>query len=369
MIVPDLYDYLSSMGGGDYKGYVISLFTVTAGLSRPFSGKLSDTIGRIPVMIIGAGVCFFMGFLYPLLGSVWAFLLLRLFHGFSTGFKPTGTAAYIADIVPANRRGEAMGYSGFFGSLGMAAGPGLGPKITEAFGLDVMFYTSSAVALLSVLILIGMKETLPNKVKFSPKLLVVKKNEILEPRVFNPSLLFLLTSFPFGVALTLSTDLSEIVGFSSGNKGIFFTIFVFSSLAARILAGKSSDKYGRVIVLKYAAIAIFIANLMMAFTYSQNMFIASSIMFGIAVGMNTPTIYAWTVDLSLDHARGKGLATMYIALEIGIGLGAFVAGAVYGNLAENLRYAFFISAGMAALAFIFLNFGLNWMRGLIKEPV
>ena len=146
-------------------------------------------------------------------------------------------------------------------------------------------------------------------------------------------------------------------------------MFVFSSLAARVIAGKTSDKYGRVIVLKYAAIAIVIADLMMASTYSQSMFYASSVVFGIAVGMNTPTIYAWTVDLSLDKARGKGLATMYIALEIGIGLGAFLAGAIYGNTADNLRHAFFLAAGMAALAFIFLNFGLNWYRKLVKEPV
>lgn len=368
MIVPDLYDYLDSMGGGEYKGYIISLFTITAGLSRPFSGKLSDTIGRIPVMIIGAGVCFVMGFIYPMLGSVWALLLLRFFHGFSTGFKPTGTAAYIADIIPAHRRGEAMGYAGFFGSLGMAAGPGLGPKITEAFGIDTMFYTSSVVALLSVLILIGMKETLKDKVRFKPALLKVSRNEILEPRVFNPSILFLLTSFSFGAALTVMPDLAIEVGYDQGDKGIFFTIFVFASLAARILAGKTSDKYGRVIVLKYAAIAIIIADLMVAYTHTQEMFIASSIVFGLAVGMNTPTIYAWTIDLSLDHARGKGLATMYIALEIGIGLGAFTTGYIYSNEIENIKYAFIVNAMLAATAFVFLNFGLNWMRGFIKEP-
>ena len=368
MIVPDLYDYLTSLGGGEYKGYVISLFTITAGLSRPFSGKLSDTIGRVPVMIIGAGVCFVMGFLYPMLGSVWAFLLLRLFHGFSTGFKPTGTAAYIADIVPPDRRGEAMGYSGFFGSLGMAAGPGIGPRITAAYGIDTIFYTSSIVALLSVVILIGMKETLTDKVKFRPSLLKVRKSEILEPRVFNPSLLFLLTSFSFGAALTIMPDLAVEVGYEEKDKGIFFTIFVFASLAARILAGKTSDKYGRVIVLKYAAIAIVIADLMVAYTHTQGMFVASSIAFGLAVGMNTPTIYAWTIDLSLEHARGKGLATMYIALEIGIGLGAFISGYIYSNEIENIQTAFIVNAAMAALAFIFLNFGLTWMRGFIKEP-
>lgn len=367
MIVPDLYDYLTSLGGGEYKGYVISLFTVTAGLSRPFSGKLSDTIGRIPVMIIGAGVCFIMGFMYPLLGSVWAFLLLRFLHGFSTGFKPTGTSAYIADIVPAHRRGEAMGYSGLFGSIGMAAGPSFGPMITEAFGLEMMFYTSSVLALLSVLILIGMKETLTNKQKFHPRLLSVKKDEIVEPRVFNPSFFFMLTSFSFGAALTLMPDLAIEVGFSQGNKGIFFTIFVLSSLIIRILAGKASDKFGRVIVLKYAALAIVIADLMVALTTTQTMLIASSVAFGVAVGMNTPTIYAWTIDLSLDKARGKGLATMYIALEIGIGLGAFVAGYIYSNEMTNLPTAFITCAILAFVGFLFLNFGLNWSKKAFRR--
>ncbi len=360
MIVPDLYDYLTSLGGGEFKGLVISLFTVTAGLSRPFSGKLADTIGRIPVMIFGAGVCFIMGFLYPQIGSVWAFLLLRFMHGFSTGFKPTGTAAFIADLVPAHRRGEAMGYSGLFGSLGMAAGPSFGPKITELFGLDIMFYTSSGLAILSVLILIGMKETLEEKEKFSLKLLKINWSDVFEPRVINPSILFLLTSFSFGAALTLMPDLAINVGFDQGNKGIFFTVFVFSSLLIRILAGKASDKYGRVIVLKWACLAIVIADLMVAFTHSQSMLVFSSIAFGVAVGLNTPTIYAWTIDLSHDKKRGKGLATMYIALEIGIGMGAFFSGWIYGNEIGNLRDAFILCASLAFLGFLFLNLGLNW---------
>ncbi|WP_422006569.1 MFS transporter [Roseivirga pacifica] len=359
MIVPDLYNYLTTLGGGELKGFVIALFTVTAGLSRPFSGKLSDTIGRIPVMIVGAGVCFVMGFLYPLVGTVWAFMLLRFFHGFSTGFKPTGTSAYIADIVPANRRGEAMGYSGLFGSIGMAAGPSFGPKITEAFGLETMFYTSSVLALLSVLILIGMKETLKNTQRFHPSLMVIRKDEVLEPRVFNPSILFLLTSFSFGAALTLMPDLAEHVGFKGGDKGIFFTVFVIASLIIRILAGKASDKYGRVIVLKWAAFSIVIADIMIAYTNTPTMLILSAIAFGVAVGMNTPTIYAWTIDLSLEKARGKGLATMYIALEIGIGLGALISGFIYSNEITNLRLAFLTCAATAFSGLLFLNFGLN----------
>ena len=369
MIVPDLYDYITSLGGGEYKGLIISLFTVTAGLSRPFSGRLSDTIGRIPVMIFGAGVCFVMGFLYPMVSTVWALLLLRFLHGFSTGFKPTGTSAYIADIVPSTRRGEAMGLSGFFGSLGMAAGPSIGPKITEAYGLDMTFYTSSVAAILSVIILAGMKETLQEKVKFHPRLLKIKWNEVIEPRVFNPSLLFLLTAFSFGAVLTLVPDLTMQLGYDQGQKGIFFTVFVISSLAIRLLAGKASDKYGRIIVLKIAALAIVVSDILIAYTHTQTMLMISAVMFGVAVGMNTPTIYAWTIDLSLDHLRGKGLATMYIALEIGIGSGALIAGWIYSNHIENLREAFLLCAALSFIGFLFLTFGLNWSKRFVKNTV
>lgn len=367
MIVPDLYDYLDTMGGGELKGLIIALFTVTAGLSRPFSGKLSDTVGRLPVMIFGVAVCVLMGVLYPMVSTVWALLLLRLLHGFSTGFKPTGTSAYIADVVPADRRGEAMGFFGVFGSTGMALGPSIGPWLSATFGLNVMFYISAVVAFLSIAILLGMKETLKERQKFKWSLLKIKKDEIFEPRVFNPSITLLLTSFTFGAAITLAPDMAIAQGFSQEQKGIFFTVFVICSLLVRIVAGKVSDRYGRVIVIKWAISLIIFANISIAFAGSQEMFLISAAIFGIAIGMNSPTIYAWTIDLSLDRARGKGIATMYIALEIGIGMGAFVAGYIYSNEIQNIPFVFLTCAALAFVALLFLFFGLDWGKKLVQK--
>lgn len=367
MIVPDLYDYLESMGGGELKGLIIALFTVTAGLSRPFSGKLADTVGRIPVMVFGIAVCVIMGLLYPVISSVWALLMLRFLHGFSTGFKPTGTSAFIADIVPADRRGEAMGYFGVFGSTGMAIGPAIGPSITEAYGINALFYCSAFVAFLSIAILFGMKETLQEKQAFKWSLLKIKKDEILESRVFNPSVTLLLTSFTFGAAITLAPDMAIQMGFPQNQKGIFFTVFVVCSLLVRIIAGKVSDRYGRVIVLKWAISLIIIACLAIAQAESQTMFLVSAAIFGLAIGMNSPTIYAWTIDLSLDKARGKGIATMYIALEIGIGMGAFIAGFIYSNEVQNIPYVFFTCAALAALALLFLFVGLDYGKKLVQK--
>ena len=134
LLIPELPAHLTRLGGGEYKGFIIALFTLTAAISRPFSGKLADTIGRIPVMVVGSLVCVLCGLVYPWALTVGSFLLLRLLHGFSTGFKPTGTAAFVADIVPAEKRGEAMGLLGVTGSLGMAAGPARRPfwQVREA---------------------------------------------------------------------------------------------------------------------------------------------------------------------------------------------------------------------------------------------
>ena len=359
MIIPELPAYLDRLGGGQYKGLIIALFTLTAGLSRPFSGKLTDTVGRIPVMIFGAVVCFVCGFIYPLATSVAAFLALRFFHGLSTGFKPTGTSAYVADVVPATRRGEAMGILGLCGSLGIAAGPAIGSAIANAYSFDTMFYASSSAALLSVLVLAGMKETLEDRQHFSFGLLKLSPREILEPRVVAPCIAVILTTFSFGVVLTLTPDLSDSLGIA--NRGLYFLYFTGASVAVRVLAGKASDRYGRVAVLRVATVVLAAGMLLTGFATSVPMFIAGGLVFGLGAGINTPTVFAWTIDLSRDRYRGRAMATMYIALEFGIGVGALLSGWIYGNDDTRFGYAYGLGALLALGGWVYLLLGAKRM--------
>ncbi|MBG8552383.1 MFS transporter [Hymenobacter guriensis] len=357
MLLPELPDYLTRMGGGDYKGYIIALFTVTAGLSRPFSGKLADTVGRIPVMVFGSLVCFVCGFFYPWATTVTGFLLLRLVHGFSTGFKPTGTAAFIADIIPLSRRGEAMGLLGVAGSLGMAAGPALGPYITATFSLNTLFYCSSGMALLSLAVQGTMTETLPvaQRQPFSWSLLRLEWHEVLEPRVFKPALITMLCLFPFGAILTVVPDQSVALGLKGADKGLFYTCYTLTSLLVRLVAGRASDTYGRVPVLRVSTAVLLLALLVLAFMgQSVVLFLLGAVLFGLGAGLNSPTLYAWTVDLSHPERRGRAVATMYIALEIGIGLGALLAGWLYDNTTARLPYVHMLSAALLLLALVYL---------------
>lgn len=354
MIIPELPAYLSSLGGEDYKGLIIALFTLSAGLSRPFSGKLADKIGRIPVMMVGATVCFVVGLLYPILTFVSGFLFLRFAHGFSAGFTPTGASAYVADIVPFQKRGEAMGIQSLFGSLGMAAGPAFGGWIASIWSINTVFYCAAFTAIFSILILLRLKETIKEKEPLSLSLFKLNRHEIIEKRVLLPSIILFLSVFSFGVVLTIIPDFSSYLGIK--NKGLFFAVFTISSLGIRLIAGKTSDRYGRVVVLRAAVICMMLAMVAVAFAETKFVLLSSGVLFGAAVGMYSPTTTAWVVDLSLDKFRGRALATMYIFLESGIGVGAVISGWLYANNPENFRLVFLTSGGVAFLAFLILFF-------------
>ncbi len=352
MMIPELPAYLTSLGGAEYKGFIIALFTLTAGISRPFSGKLTDKVGRVPIMAVGSVVCFVCGILYPILSSVAGFLFLRLIHGFSTGFKPTATAAYIADIIPRERWGEALGLHGICFSIGMAIGPALGSTITLYSSINVMFFTSSFFALMSILILFNMKETLKEKQKFSFGLLKISKADIYAKEALPSAMITFLSYSAYGSILTLIPDWSVYLGFQ--NKGIFFIVFTIASMMVRFFAGKISDQKGRVLVIKFGLILLITALVILATMQTKLGLILGGMMYGISTGILSPALNAWTIDFSKPNERGKAMATMYIAMEAGIGLGALCAGWYFQDYIDRVPMVIYVSAFVCFLGTVYM---------------
>lgn len=355
MLIPELPEYLSNMGGAEYKGLIIALFTLTAGISRPFSGRLTDTLGRVPVMAVGSIVCFVCGILYPVLGTVSGFLFLRLIHGFSTGFKPTATAAYVADIVPRERWGEALGLHGLCFSIGMALGPAIGSSIKLYSSMNMLFYASSVFALLSIVILMNMKETLKHKQRFSLRILKISRKDIIALEVLPAAIVTFLSYMAYGVILTLIPDWSQHLGIA--NKGLFFMVFTITSVMIRFGAGKASDKYGRLRLIGIGLFLLIISLVIVGFSTSIAGFLAGAALYGVSTGIVSPALNAWTVDMSFPEHRGKAMATMYIALEAGIGLGALFAGWVYQDVIAKIPMLMYASAIM-----VFLSLSYVWIQ-------
>ena len=340
MIIPELPAFLTALGGENYKGWIIALFTLTAGLSRPFSGKLTDAIGRKPIIVFGTIVCIVCSLLYPFLSSVSGFLLLRLIHGFSTGFSPTAITAYVADIVPLGRRGEAMGIIGMSISLGSSISPPWGSYLAMEYSIDAMFYSSSLLALISMLLLIRVGETVKVKKKFTPSLLLLSKDEIISKEVILPALVCGLSYMGFGALITITPDQCSYFGMA--NKGLFFTTFLIFSVLSRLFAGRLSDIYGRTPIMRVSIVLLALSYWVFGESKNPTWLLAACGLVGFCLGIVIPAVFAWTVDRSDDANRGRALATVFIGLEMAIGIGALLGAAIYSNNPTRFDLTFMV---------------------------
>lgn len=360
LIMPDLNQFITNLGGKEQKGLIITLFTISAGLSRPFSGKLSDTIGRKKVIYIGAICSTIVAMLYPLSETVFFFLLLRFFHGFSAGFTPTGATALLTDIVPSDRRGSAMGIWGTFISLGIGAGQSLGAWICSKYGFNILFSSAAICSILSIIVFFEVKESLIDPIKYKSSILKLKWNDVFEPSVRPAAVVMFLTAISSGIIFVITPDISEFLKID--NKGFFFGIYVVSTIIIRLLTSSISDRIGRRQMLLAGCILLVFSMLLIAISESVSMYITAAIVFGFATGVSSPTLFAWTADLSHEARRGVGAGTMFIALESGIMTGSLSTLFTYRNTPSSVFITFSVGAFFALLAGSYLIWHIRTQR-------
>lgn len=358
LILPELNQFLLQLKGENYIGLIIAIFTVSAAITRPFSGKLADHIGRKKVIAIGLIICTLANLLYPLCHSVFLFFVIRFFHGFSAGFAPTGATALVTDILPADRRGFGMGIFGTFSSLGIGFGQSLSHVIISWTNINGMFIVASVFALLAYLLVFIVEESLAEPQKFKVSYLKITWNDVFEPPVLPSAFVMFLTATCSGIVFTLSPEISDFLHLE--NKGHFFLFYVFSTILVRLLSGNLSDKIGRRQTMLIGVLVLILAMLITGFAKTTFTYTLGSIIFGVATGITSPTLFAWTADLSLAHRRGVGAGTMFIAMESGIFTGSMMAGAFYDRTFSSISAGFIFGAVCCSLAATYLIYHLRF---------
>lgn len=360
LILPEMNGYISLLGGQDLKGSIIFLFSIAAGISRPFAGKLADLIGRKRSIYIGLLIAIGVSLSYPLIHSLFLFLLLRFLHGLSAGFAPTGATALLTDTLSSERRGAAMGLWGTFISLGIGVGQALGSFIFAQSNYNVLFMSAAFFSVFALVLTSQIKETLLTPQQFNRRQLLVRWDDVIEPAVKPAALVMLLTAISSGVIFVLTPDLSDFLKIE--NKGYFFGVYVLSTIVIRLAFSSLSDRIGRQQTLLIGCFLLVISMLLLAAANDLWSYSIAATVFGLATGISSPTLFAWTADLSPVQRRGTGSGTMFIALEIGILVGSGLTFLFYNNTIQSARICIWIAASFGALAALALCWQLNVER-------
>ncbi len=135
---------VSELQGNDVYVWAFTSYLLTATISGPIYGKLSDIFGRRIIFTIGVSIFLLGSVLCSLSQEMWQFILFRGIQGLGAGALFPVALAIIGDIFAPSERGK---YQGFFGAVfgvSTLVGPALGGFITDNFGWHWIFLRQRA---------------------------------------------------------------------------------------------------------------------------------------------------------------------------------------------------------------------------------
>jgi predicted MFS family arabinose efflux permease len=323
-------------------GLVLSGYTITALLFRPFSGYMVDSFPRKKVLMVcfGAFSIFFAGYLAA--STLLLFTLVRTLHGGPFGALTVANSTVAIDVLPSSRRTEGIGYYGLSNNLAMAIAPTIGIFIYKlTMNFELLFWIALVVACAGWLV--------DATVKPSEKQIIKNKDKLSLDRFFLVrgwllGINMVAFGFCFGVLSNyLAIYGKEQLGITAGT-GTYFMLCSVGLIASRIQGGKAlrkgllTENAGQGIVISLIGYTLFI---LMPTLFPGNMtttmigYYGSALLIGLGNGHMWPAFQNMTISVADNSQRGTANSTILISWDVGMGLGILLGGII----AEHLGYA------------------------------
>jgi MFS family permease len=275
-------------------------------------------------------------------------IITRIFHGIGFGLTTTFSAAIAADIIPASRRGEGIGYFGLGSTVAMALAPAAGVWLVNSYGYSMMFAVAAAV---TVLALFGtrMSHVPVIPVTRMPKGSLVDK--LFERGTGTPALLTMLFGLSYGSVNTFVAMLAKEAHIA--DAGYFFILGTICVFLSRPIGGRVFDRKGSAWIILPGAVLFLAALLILINTTSLVMLLAASVLYGFGGGFLLPALITWMLNLVKTERRSAASATFYNMLDVGTSAGAIILGAIAERIGFIKMYLF-SAAAMAVFLGVFI---------------
>jgi DHA1 family tetracycline resistance protein-like MFS transporter len=161
MLFPVLARYSEDLGATPTQaGLLVASFSLAQLVCSPFTGRLSDRIGRKPVLVASLVGTAIGSLLTGLAGSLWLLFLARLLDG-ASGASVSVAQASVTDVAPREERARLLGLLAAAFGVGFALGPAIG-GIAALVSPRLPFFIAAAIAGVNALVALRrLPETLP----------------------------------------------------------------------------------------------------------------------------------------------------------------------------------------------------------------
>lgn len=326
LLVPILPFYVTDELGvnGSTAGIVLSLYTVSALMIRPFSGFMVDMFARKPLYIICYALftAIFAGYLIA--GALTLFIMLRIVHGAVFGVNTVSGSTLAIDIMPSERRGEGIGYFGMAANIAMALGPMTALFLYGRYSFDVIFATSFGISFIGLMTIFFIKA--PRRIA-PPQKEAISLDRFILVKGLRGGVVAASIGIGYGVIMNYIGMYGLDLGVGSG-AGLFFTLLALGIVGARLLSAKliNNGYINRVI---YIGITLLIIGFsIMILGGNSTTFYLCAVLLGLGYGYATPAFQTMFINLAEHNRRGTANSMYFTSWDCGIGLGTAFGGAI-----------------------------------------
>ena len=369
VLTPLLPLYLSEHFGAtkDVIGMVLSGYTITALLVRPFSGYVVDTFPRKKVLLIcfTAFAIFFAGYLAA--STLLLFLIVRTLHGGPFGALTVANSTVAIDVLPSSRRTEGIGYYGLSNNLAMAIAPTIGIFVYQWSGsFELLFWIALAVAVGGLMVDSTVK-TRPQPLPKGREVITLDRSFLLRGWLLGVNMVAF--GFSFGVLSNyLAIYGKEVMGITGGT-GTYFMLCSVGLILSRIQGGKALRK-GRLTHNAGSGMVISLIGYTL-FILVPNMvgYYASALLIGLGNGHMWPAFQNMTINVASNNQRGTANSTILISWDIGMGLGILVGGVIAELISYGAAFWTVVLINGSGVALFFLATKQFFLKRNLNETV
>jgi len=355
-ILPKFMDLLHI--NGRTIGLMVAAFSLSQLLFSPIAGRLSDRIGRKPIIIVGMLIFAISEWMFGAANSTVILFAARILGGVGAALIMPAVLAYAADVTTAHERGQGMGFINAAITTGFIIGPGVGGLVAQ-LGVRAPFYGAAFAGLVAATITFFLL----------PKAQKIESNVELKATDSKQNLplwkqLALSVREPYFVSLIIIF----IASFGLANFETIFTLFVddkfgfdtldiayiitFGSIAGAVVQatifGLILNKFGefKVITLCLLGSAVFI--ILTLFVHKYWLIFAVTFLVFLAMDILRPALGTLMSKMTVNQqGYVAGLNSAYTSL--GNILGPIVAGSLYD---VNIDYPYWVSGIVLFLCFL-----------------
>lgn len=318
-------------------GLVVGIFIVGALIGRLFIGRYIEKFGQKKTLFIGVIIFIVATSLYFFNFGIGFLLFNRFIHGIGLGFGSTATGTIVAQIIPAARKGEGIGYYSMSATLSTALGPFVGLYMSQHTSMQGIFGLCLAIGVISFFTVFFVKIPVIEETKAEKEEEKHFIAQFVEPRAVPIAIITLILALCYSSVLSFLNSYAIELDLVSA-ASVFFLVYSIAVLLSRPFTGRLIDLKGSNIVMYPAFVLFTIGMIVLGFAHSSFTLLLAGVLIGLGFGNMQSCTQAIAVKLTPPHRMGLATSTFFIFLDGGLGFGPYILGFIAPAIGFSTLY-------------------------------